>query len=81
MKQISLTLLAILAVATAGFAQQGSYEIVKIAPAAIRTPIYNFQGDQRRTGQSEQWLEVEVQFMAKPKWTRGAYLQILHPGR
>lgn len=69
MKTFSLAVITLLAAAVAGFAQQGNYEIVKISPAVIRTPIYNFQGDQRRTGQSEQWLEVEVQFMAKPDWT------------
>ena len=69
MKRISLTLLAILAAATSGLAQQPNYEVLKISPAVIRTPVFNFQGDQRRTGQSEQWLEVEVEFMAKPEWT------------
>jgi hypothetical protein len=70
MKRLVLSLLVLLAATGSSFAQAGDYKITKIAPAVIRTPIYQFQGDQRRTSQSEQWLEVEVEFNAKqPEWT------------
>lgn len=71
MKPALATALLFLA-ASAGslFAQaNGDYKIDKIAPAVIRTPDYQFQGDDRRTGRAEQWLELEVEFEAKPEYT------------
>jgi hypothetical protein len=70
MNKFLFAALLIVSVAAGGFAQKpGDYKIGKISPAAVRTPQIQFDGDQKRTGRSEQWLEVEVEFSAKPEFT------------
>lgn len=67
-KTFSVLALALLALAAPVFAA-ADYSIVKVVPSVIRTPQYNFTGDQRRTGPALQWLEVEVNFMSNVPFT------------
>jgi hypothetical protein len=61
MKLIPLFASALLAIAASAYSRD-EYVIKKVQPSVIRTPIMQFTGDTRRTGQSQQWLEVEVSF-------------------
>lgn len=61
MKKTSLFVLSIAALLTSALGRD-DYQIKKVQPSVIRTPIFQFAGDTRRTGQSQQWLEVEVSF-------------------
>ena len=63
-----LRLLIFLLPLAASAQQAGDFLIKKVAPAVIRTPEYTFNGDPRRFTQS-QWLEVEVEFSARPEIT------------
>ena len=67
-KTISALAFVFLVFALPAFAA-ADYQIVKVLPAVIRTPQYTFTGDQRRTGQALQWLEVEVNFMSNVPFT------------
>lgn len=67
-KTFSLLALVFLALAVPSFGA-ADYAIVKVQPSVIRTPQYNFTGDQRRTGPALQWLEVEVNFMSNVPFT------------
>lgn len=69
MKITSLFTAVLLALVSYSSAQTGEFEINSIAPAVIRTPEFTFQGDQRRVGRAENWLEIEVEFSAKPDFT------------
>jgi hypothetical protein len=71
MKKLALFIGACLAVLPAAWGQ-GGFQITKIQPSIIRTPDYQYQGDQRRTPQSERWLEVEVEFTADAEYTEEA---------
>ena len=53
------------------FAQRSDYDILKISPAVDMTPQITFQfgPESHPTPRSQQWLEVEVNFMARPEWT------------
>jgi hypothetical protein len=68
--RISLLLVLLLGSACAALAQRGDYDIVKISPAVVHTPDYQLNsGDVKRTGKVGQWLEVEVNFSARPEYT------------
>ena len=67
-KTISVLALLLLTFVLPAFAA-ADYSIVKVQPSVIRTPQYTFIGDQRRTGQALQWLEVEVNFMSNVPFT------------
>jgi hypothetical protein len=71
MNKVPLFALALLAIATPVLAQRSAtgYEINKISPSMVRTPDFQFQGDQKKVGRGEQWLEVEVEFTAVPEMT------------
>lgn len=68
MRKTLLLPLAILALASAAFGRD-EYSITKVQPSIIRTPEYNYVGDQRRSKQAEQWLEVEVEFKSNVELT------------
>jgi hypothetical protein len=52
------------------WAAGGDYKLTKISPAVIRTPDFNYNGDQRRIpGPAGQWLEIEVQFQSNVDFT------------
>ncbi len=68
--RISLLVLFLLGSAGAAFAQRSDYDIIKISPAVVHTPEFQLSsGDVKRTGKVGQWLEVEVNFSARPEST------------
>src|SRR5437867_2083210 len=68
MKKLQLFSVAVLFLAASAFGRD-EYQITKVAPAVIRTPEITFTGDQRRTGRSEQWVELEVEFRSNVDFT------------
>lgn len=68
---LSLVLIAIAPVVLAprAAAQKPDFEITKVQPSVIRTPDYQFSGEQRKAPRPGQWLEVEVEFEARPELT------------
>lgn len=67
-RTFSVLALMLLAFTLPAFAA-ANYSILKVTPSVIRTPQYSFVGDQRRTGQALQWLEVEVNFQSNVPFT------------
>ncbi len=64
-----LTLIALLPAGAYAQLRPGEeFAIKRIAPAVIKTPEFAYTGDQRRA-QLGQWLEVEVEFAARPEMT------------
>lgn len=68
MKKLLLLPLVVFALAATSFGRD-EYQIMKVQPSVIRTPEFTFTGDQRRSGKSEQWLEVEVEFRSSVEET------------
>jgi hypothetical protein len=65
-----LLFLFLLVPVCAAFGQRSDYDIVKISPAVVHTPDFTLNsGDVKRTGKVGQWLEVEVNFSARPDYT------------
>jgi hypothetical protein len=70
MKTLPATIACLIALVSSTFAVGLDYKILKITPALVKTPVPQFQGEQKRTpGQPQQWLEVEVEFQAQPEIT------------
>ncbi len=59
-----LLLLLFLGSTGAALAQRGDYSITRISPEVVRTP--DFGMSDKRTPDPGRWLEVEVQFQARP---------------
>ncbi len=61
MKKVTVLAVALLGLAASAFSRD-DFVLRKVQPSVVRTPQINYTGDQRRSGQAQQWLEIEAEF-------------------
>jgi hypothetical protein len=69
MIKICALLAAFVSLTGSAFGQAGAFKIKSVSPEVLKTPKFQFSGKDKDKGSPRDWLSVEVQFSAEPKFT------------